>query len=72
MDSDGKTLQKCALNFPMGAEKFEDAKCNKKICAFCVWKKKISFRLRGLCPVSNIEANYVLDDDPDANGFMGM
>ena len=72
MDADGKTLQRCALNFPMGAEKFEDTKCDKEICTFCVWKKKISFRLRGLCPISNIEENYVLDDDPDANGFMGM
>ena len=71
MDSDGKTLQKCALNFPMGAGKIEDAKCDKEICTFCVWKNKIPFRLRGLCPVSIIEENYVLNDDPDANGFMG-
>ena len=71
MDSDGKMLQRCALNFPIGAERYEDAKCDKEICTFCVWKNKIPFRLRGLCPVSNIEENYVLDDDPDANGFMG-
>ena len=71
MDLDGLFLQTCASNVPIGSNKFDDVSCSKKICAFCEWKSRPSFQLRGLCGKSKIEDRYVLSTEY-FEGFLGI
>ena len=69
---DGKTIQNCSVNSPIGSKHFEDIPCSRKICVFCIWTVKISFKLRGLCSRSKVERNYVLTNELHNKGFLGI
>ena len=56
---DGRTVQRCvAMDF--FKEKIEDKACSDKNCFSCVWGERVRIHLRGLCPRSIIETDYII------------
>ena len=69
---DGKNIQNCSVNTPIGSKHIEDIPCSRKICVFCIWTVKISFKLRGLCSRGKVERDYVLTNELHNKGFLGI
>ena len=55
----GKDLQECAV-YSAKTGKFHDWPCSNQACLICSWKNEPEFKLRGLCPNSIIDQEYVL------------
>ena len=55
----GGDLEKCT-GFVVNDCKYFDCPCNYETCFICAWKDTPVFKLRGLCPNTDIDRKYVL------------
>ena len=55
----GGDVQKCSI-YRLSSGKYFDVSCLYKSCFVCSWKYHPLFTLRGLCPMSQIDTQFVL------------
>ena len=55
----GGNVQKCST-YILSSGKYLDVSCMYKSCFVCSWKYQPLFTLRGLCPMSQIDTQFVL------------